>query len=58
VASIAAGMINTTAWEIAGLRTGSYPLGLQTVYPALLFSIGALVTVSVFRPSQHPMTTA
>jgi SSS family solute:Na+ symporter/sodium/proline symporter len=58
VASIAAGMITTTAWEIAGLRTGSYPLGLQTVYPALLFSIGALVTVSVFRPSQHPMTTA
>jgi SSS family solute:Na+ symporter/sodium/proline symporter len=58
VASIAAGMITTIAWEIVGLRTGSYPLGLQTVYPALVFSIGTLVTVSVGRPSQPAVTTA
>jgi SSS family solute:Na+ symporter/sodium/proline symporter len=47
VASIAAGMITTIVWEIAGLRGGGYPLGLQTVYPALAFSIGTLVAVTV-----------
>jgi SSS family solute:Na+ symporter len=47
VASIAAGMITTIVWEIAGLRGGSYPLGLQTVYPALTFSIGTLVALSL-----------
>jgi SSS family solute:Na+ symporter len=47
IASIAAGMITTFVWEIAGLQTGTYPLGLQTVYPALLFSIGTLVALSV-----------
>ena len=57
-ASIAAGMITTIVWEITGLQTGSYPLGLQTVYPALAFSIGTLVTVSVVNPSQEPAATA
>jgi SSS family solute:Na+ symporter/sodium/proline symporter len=46
VASIAVGMVTTIGWEVAGL-TGGYPLGLQTVYPALLFSIGTLVGVSL-----------
>ena len=58
VASIAAGMITTIVWEIAGLRSGSYPLGLQTVYPALAFSIGTLVTVSVARPSRRAAARA
>jgi Na+/proline symporter len=57
-ASIAAGMITTILWEIAGLQTGSYPLGLQTVYPALAFSIGTLVTVSVVHPSREPAAAA
>lgn len=58
VASIAAGMITTIVWEMSGLRAGSYPLGLQTVYPALAFSIGTLVTVSVLDSAQRPATTA
>ena len=58
VASIAAGMITTIVWEMSGLRAGSYPLGLQTVYPALAFSIGTLVTVSVLHSTRQPATTA
>jgi solute:Na+ symporter, SSS family len=46
VASIAAGMITTIAWEVAGL-TGGYPLGLATVYPALFLSIATLIGVSL-----------
>jgi len=58
VASIASGMITTIVWEMSGLRAGSYPLGLQTVYPALAFSIGTLVTVSLLHSAQRPATTA
>jgi solute:Na+ symporter, SSS family len=47
VASIAAGMITTLGWEIVALRSGAYPLGLHTVYPALFLSIGTLVGVSL-----------
>ena len=47
IASIAAGMLTTLVWEIVGLQQGSYPLGVQTVYPALLLSIGTLITVSL-----------
>jgi SSS family solute:Na+ symporter/sodium/proline symporter len=43
VASIAAGMGTTLIWEIAALANGSYPLGVQTVYPALIASIATLV---------------
>ena len=50
VASIAAGMMTTLVWEIVGLQSGAYPLGLQTVYPALLLSIGTLVAVSLAKP--------
>ena len=45
VASIAVGMATTLIWEIAALAHGSYPLGLQTVYPALAASIATLVAV-------------
>jgi hypothetical protein len=52
VASIAAGMLTTLAWEVIGLRRGTtetpeYLLGLQTVYPALFLSIATLVVVSL-----------
>jgi SSS family solute:Na+ symporter/sodium/proline symporter len=43
VGSIAAGMATTLLWEIAALVNGSYPLGVQTVYPALIASIATLV---------------
>jgi SSS family solute:Na+ symporter/sodium/proline symporter len=51
VVSIAAGMIVTIVWEVTGLRSGAYPLGLQTVYPALAASIGTLVGVSLAQPA-------
>jgi SSS family solute:Na+ symporter/sodium/proline symporter len=47
VASIAAGMTVTLIWEIAGLRSGEPLLGVQTIYPALLSSVGTLVGLSV-----------
>jgi SSS family solute:Na+ symporter/sodium/proline symporter len=47
VASIAAGMTTTLVWEIVSLRTGAPLLGMQTIYPALLASVGALVGVSL-----------
>ena len=52
VASIATGMTVTLGWEIAGLARGingeaAYPFGIETVYPALICSIGVLVAVSL-----------
>lgn len=52
VASIATGVITTIAWEAAAAIRGSvveprYVLDIQTVYPALVFSIAALVIVSL-----------
>jgi SSS family solute:Na+ symporter/sodium/proline symporter len=46
VASIAVGMATTLIWEIAALSTGGYPMGLQTIYPALIASITTLVAGS------------
>ena len=58
VTSIAVGMAVTLVWEIIGLWRGaggnpSYPLGIETVYPALLFSIVALVVVSVMTEADN-----
>jgi SSS family solute:Na+ symporter/sodium/proline symporter len=47
VASIAAGMTTTIVWEVVALQSGAYPLGLQTIYPALVCSVGALVAVTL-----------
>jgi SSS family solute:Na+ symporter/sodium/proline symporter len=52
VASIAVGMLTTLAWESVALLRGTlgqtdYLWGIETVYPALLFSITALVVVSL-----------
>jgi solute:Na+ symporter, SSS family len=47
VASIGVGMATTLIWEIAALVHGSYPVGLQTIYPALAASIATLVVGSV-----------
>ncbi|MBK48585.1 MAG: sodium:solute symporter [Acidobacteria bacterium] len=55
--SILVGMTTTLVWEIVGLRHSvdgvpEYPLGLETVYPALTLSILALVVVGLtVRPS-------
>lgn len=55
VASIAVGMLTTLVWEITALARGTggsavYLFGVETVYPALVFSIGALVVVSLMTP--------
>jgi solute:Na+ symporter, SSS family len=52
VSSIAAGMSVTLLWELLGVLRGTiaapaYPLGLQTIYLALLASVGALVIVTL-----------
>lgn len=45
-ASIAVGMATTVIWETAALWHGSYPLGIQTIYPALAASVSTLVAGS------------
>jgi SSS family solute:Na+ symporter/sodium/proline symporter len=47
VASISAGMITTLGWEIYARMAGGYPYELDTVYPALILSVLALVGVSL-----------
>ncbi len=52
VASITVGMVTTLLWEIIGLARGTggnpeYLLGIETVYPALVLSIAALVAGSL-----------
>jgi SSS family solute:Na+ symporter/sodium/proline symporter len=52
--SIAAGMSVTLLWEIVALLRGpsgapAHLFGLQTIYPALIASIGALVAVTLGR---------
>jgi SSS family solute:Na+ symporter/sodium/proline symporter len=49
VASIAVGMATTMIWEVAAMIHGSYPLGLQTIYPALAASGTTLIVGSVLR---------
>ena len=48
------GMSVTLLWELAAMTRGSvaapaYLLGLQTIYPALVASVGTLVGVTVAR---------
>ena len=50
--SIAAGMVVTLLWELVGLARGTattphYLLGLQTIYPALVASVGTLILLTV-----------
>jgi len=50
VASIVAGMVTTLGWEIYARQAGGYPYEVATVYPALAFSLIALVGVSLATP--------
>ena len=61
VASIGVGMVTTLAWEIVGIIRGTrgnpeYLFGVETVYPALCFSIAALVIVSIATPAPSRAT--
>ena len=58
IASIAIGMGTTLGWEVIGLLRGAggepdHLFGLATVYPALAFSIAALVVVSLMTPPER-----
>jgi SSS family solute:Na+ symporter/sodium/proline symporter len=55
IASIAAAMLTTIGWETVGRFRGAdgialYPLGLETLYPALVVSITTLIAVSLTTP--------
>jgi SSS family solute:Na+ symporter len=50
VASIAAGMLVTVAWEVARKILGHFPLELPAIYPALLCSVACLVLISYLEP--------
>lgn len=58
VASMASGMLVTLVWEVAALYRGSYPLGLQTVYPALILSIAVLIGVSLSAEPDRSAATS
>lgn len=56
VAGMVVGMITTLGWEIYAKVNASgdvpaYPFGYQTIYPALVLSIGTLVVVSLLTPA-------
>ena len=56
VASILVGMLTTLVWEVIGLARGvdgapAYLFGVETAYPALAFSIGTLIVVSLATPA-------
>jgi hypothetical protein len=42
-------MAITIVWEAIAVTRGGYPLGIQTIYPALALSVAALVGVSLAR---------
>jgi SSS family solute:Na+ symporter len=54
VASILTGMVTTLGWEIYARQAGGYPYEVATVYPALAFSLIALVGVSLATPKPSP----
>ena len=50
--SIAAGMLVTVLWEVVGLARGTpttphYLFGIQTIYPALVASVGTLILLTL-----------
>ena len=50
VASITGGMVTTIIWEIINKISGGFPLGVPSIYPALLSSLILLVGVSLLTP--------
>ncbi len=54
VSSILGGMATTLIWEVINKAIGYFPLGLPSVYPALLVSLTLLVAVSLLTPKPSP----
>jgi solute:Na+ symporter, SSS family len=54
VSSMLGGMGTTLIWEIINKTIGHFPLGLPSIYPALLVSIVLLVAVSLMTPKPSP----
>ena len=48
------GMTVTVVWEILNKIQGHLPLGLPSVYPALICSLTLLVVVSLLTPKPLP----
>ena len=40
-------MSTSLGWEVLSYVRGGYPLGIQTIYPALLLSVGTLLVVTL-----------
>ena len=54
ILSIVGGMATTLIWEILNKAIGHFPLGLPSVYPALMVSITLLIVVSLMTPKPSP----
>lgn len=56
--SMVAGLTVTAAWELAGLLRATpaapaYPLGIQTIYPALIASVGTLLAITLLSAARR-----
>jgi SSS family solute:Na+ symporter len=56
IAAMVIGMVTTLGWEIVAMvrsvdGTPAYLFGYQTIYPALILSIGTLIVVSLATPA-------
>ena len=54
VSSMIGGMATTVIWEAANKILGHLPLGIPTVYPALICSLSLLIGVSLLTPRPSP----
>jgi Na+/proline symporter len=52
LASMAVGVAATLIWEIAGLTTGGYPLGMDALLPAVLASSATLIAINAIADRQ------
>lgn len=54
VLSMLGGMTTTVIWEIINKVQGHLPLGIPTIYPALICSLSLLIAVSLFTQKPSP----
>ena len=54
VLSMLGGMTTTVIWEIINKVQGHLPLGMPTIYPALICSLSLLIAVSLFTQKPSP----
>ncbi|NOR52699.1 MAG: sodium:solute symporter family protein, partial [Candidatus Aminicenantes bacterium] len=54
VSSMIGGIATTVIWEAANKILGHLPLGIPTIYPALICSLSLLIGVSLLTPRPSP----